>query len=71
VSWNEGSHSKLRGITELKPSELPVIFGGGHPGRVSLDLGGQVARVVPSSFMNTACWFTANKGGTDDGDLVP
>jgi hypothetical protein len=27
VSWNEGPHSKLRGITELKPSELPEIFG--------------------------------------------
>ena len=29
MSWNEGPHSKLRGITELKPSELPEIFGGG------------------------------------------
>jgi hypothetical protein len=28
VSWNEGPHSKLRGITELKPSELPEISGG-------------------------------------------
>jgi hypothetical protein len=28
VSWNEVPRSKLRGITELKPSELPEIFGG-------------------------------------------
>jgi hypothetical protein len=27
VFWNEASRSKLRGITELKPSELPEIFG--------------------------------------------
>jgi hypothetical protein len=32
VFWNEGPHGKLRGITELKPSELPEIFGGGIRG---------------------------------------
>jgi hypothetical protein len=28
VSWNEAPRSKLRGITELEPSELLEIFGG-------------------------------------------
>ena len=28
VSWNEAPRSKLLDITELKPSEMPEIFGG-------------------------------------------
>jgi|CXWL01.1.fsa_nt_gi hypothetical protein len=28
MSWNEAPRSKLRGSAELKPSELPEIFGG-------------------------------------------
>ncbi len=28
MSWNEAPRSKLVGITELKPSEMPEIFGG-------------------------------------------
>ena len=28
VSWNEAPRSKLLAITELKPSEMPEIFGG-------------------------------------------
>ena len=27
MSWNEASRSKLLGITELKPWEMPEIFG--------------------------------------------
>ena len=28
MSWNEAPRSKLLDITELKPSEMPEIFGG-------------------------------------------
>lgn len=27
MSWNEAPRSKLLGITELKPSEMPEMFG--------------------------------------------
>ena len=39
MSWNEGLHSKLRGITELKPSELQEISGGGASGAGQSGLG--------------------------------
>ena len=39
MAWNEGPHSKLRGITELKPSERPEIFGGGASGAGQSGLG--------------------------------
>jgi hypothetical protein len=59
------------GYPELEPSDLLEIFGAlFHPEVASPGLRVQILRVVPSSLTNTMQLFTANKGGTDDSDLV-
>ena len=64
MSWNEVPQSKLKGITELKPSELPEIFG-----CASASGAGQRSEIQVLTGVNRLHSYTLGirEGSVDDG----